>query len=427
MARDRTICGIDVGSFKVATVVAALGEDERVSIIGVSSVPSKGVKKGQVVDIEDAVRAITESVESAERMAGCSITSAYVAMGGPQIECVNQHAVVAVAQPEGEIRQSDVDRVNDGARAIALPPAREILHVIPRSYTVDGQAGVRDPIGMSGIRLETDTHIVTGATPAMRNLAKCVNLAEVDVAELVFTALASSEAVLSDTEKELGVVLIDIGGETTDVMMWVDGSVAHSAVIPIGGRHITQDIAVGLRISLESAENLKLKLGIVPKQVVTPGEERPAARRSDEILDLKAMGVHEEVGKVLRKTVTDTIMKPRLQEIFKYVGQEIKRSKFGTQVPSGLVITGGASLTYGLLDQAKYTLEFPARLGGASGFSGLTDEIESPAFATAAGLVLYALKSEGGSSEVNLPVLGKGLPIKAISGKVVNLIKSFLP
>ena len=208
MAKDKIICGIDVGSSKVATLIASVGEDDRISIVGVSSVPSRGVKKGQVVDIEDAVTAINESVESAERMSGCSVANTYVSMGGPQIESVNQHAVVAVAQQEGEIRESDVARVNDAARAIALPSAREILHVIPRSFTVDGQAGVRDPIGMTGVRLETDTHIVTGASTAMRNLAKCVNVVGVDVAELVFSGLASSEAVLTETEKELGVVLI---------------------------------------------------------------------------------------------------------------------------------------------------------------------------------------------------------------------------
>ena len=241
MAKDKIICGIDVGSSKIATLIASLSEDNRLNLIGVAATNSRGVKKGQVVDIDDAVQAITESVESAERMAGCSVASAFVSMGGPQIESVNQHAVVAVAQPEGEIREGDIARVNDAARAIALPSAREILHVIPRSFTVDGQMGIRDPIGMTGVRLETDTHLITGATTAMRNLAKCVNMVGVDVDELVFSGLGSSESVLTETEKELGVVLVDIGGETTDVVIFVDGAIAYSSVIPLGGRHVTSD------------------------------------------------------------------------------------------------------------------------------------------------------------------------------------------
>ncbi len=428
MAKDKIICGVDVGSSKVATLITMIGEDDRINLIGVSSTPSRGVKKGQIVDIEDAVAAITESVESAERMAGCSVSSAFVAMGGPQIESVNQHAVVAVAQPEGEIRDGDIARVNDAARAIALPSARETLHSIARSFTVDGQPGIRDPLGMTGVRLETDTHIITGATTAMRNLAKCINMVGVDVDELVFSGLASAEAVLTDTEKELGVVLVDIGGETTDVVMYVDGAIAYSSVIPLGGRHVTSDIAVGLRISLESAERLKLKLGEVVKVPVMPeGSEKEAKKKEDDSLDLKALGIVEEGQKIPRKAITDTIIRPRLQEIFKYVAKEIKKSGFSSQVPSGLVLAGGAASTIGLLEQAKYILGFSARLGRTEGFVGLTDEIESPAFATSAGLIMYGMRSRGGGQEMNLPVLGKGLPIKAISAKITSILKSFLP
>lgn len=435
MQRDKIICGIDVGSSKVATLIAMVGSDDRINLIGVSATPSKGVKKGQVVDIEDAVSGITESVESAERMAGTSVSSAFVTMGGPQIESVNQHAVVAVAQPEGEIREGDIERVNEAARAIPLASAREILHVKARSFTVDGQLGIRDPIGMTGVRLETDTHIITGATTAMRNLAKCVNMVGVDIDELVFSGLAAAEAVLTDTEKELGVVLIDIGGETTDVVILVDGAIAYSAVIPIGGRHVTSDIAVGLRVSLESAELLKIKISTLPKTPVMPegmdreGDMRASAgkKKDEELLDLKSIGIMED-HKISRKAVGEGIIRPRLQEIFRFVGKEIKKSGFGAQIPSGLVITGGAANTLGLLDQAKYILGFPARLGRNEGFVGLTDEIESPAFSAVAGLILYGVRGGGSSTqELNLPVLGKGLPIKAISQKVSNIIKSFLP
>lgn len=434
MPRDKVICGIDVGSSKIATIIASVGEDDRINLIGVSSTPSRGVKKGQVVDIEEAVGAITESVESAERMAGYSVSSALVSLGGPHIESTNSHAVVAVAQPEGEINENDIRRVNDGARAIALPSSREIVHVVPRTFTVDGQEGIRDPIGMTGVRLETDTHIITGSTTSMRNLVKCVGMVGIEAEELVFSGLASSESVLTETEKELGVILVDIGGETTDIVMYVDGAMAYSSVIPLGARHVTSDIAVGLRISLEAAEKIKIKLGELHKRPVMPERDRNLdfekgvqKRKEEELLDPKELGIPEDM-KISRKAVTDSIIRPRLQEIFKYVGKEIKKSGFGAQTPAGLVICGGGALTVGLLDQAKYVLGFSARIGTIEGFIGLTDEVESPSFATAAGLVLYGSRHpvgmEGGMS---LPVLGKGLPFKQLTQRITDLIKSFLP
>ncbi len=425
MAKDKIVCGIDVGSSKIATLIATILEDGRLNLIGVSSIPSRGVKKGQIVDIESAVAAITESVESAERMAGYSLSQSFVSMGGPQIESTNSHAVVAVAEPDGEIKPSDIGRVNEAARAIALPSSREILHVIPRTFTVDGQEGISDPIGMTGVRLETDTHIVTGPTTSMRNLVKCIGMVGVDVRELVFSGVASSYAVLTETEKELGVILVDIGGETTDIVIYVDGAVAYSSVIPLGGRHVTSDIAVGLRISLESAEKIKHWLGRTPK-VPTMPDEKGERKKEEEVLDLKALNITEDIQKISRKAVVDSIIRPRLQEIFKFVGKEIKKSGFGTQTPSGLVIAGGGALTVGAMDQAKYILGFPARLGKIESFTGLVDEIESPTFATAAGLLIYGAKSNG-SSEMSLPVLGGGLPIKAMKQKVTDLIKSFLP
>ncbi len=433
MAKDRVICGIDVGSSKIATLIASIDETGKINLIGVSATPSKGVKKTQVVDIEEAVAAITDSVEAAERMAGYSISSAFVSLGGPQIESVNQHAVVAVSEPEGEIKESDIRRVNDAARAIPLPSSREILHVIPRTFTVDGQEGIKDPIGMTGVRLETETHIITGATTSMRNLVKCVSQVGIDVTELVFSGIAASLAVLSDTEKELGVVLVDIGGETTDVVIFIDGSVAYSSVVPIGARHITSDMAVGLRVSLESAEKIKLSLSKLPKapavsekfeetgKVVTNGK-----KKEEEAIDINNLGISEDIQKISRKAVVDGIIKPRLQEIFKYVGKEIKKSGFGTQIPSGLVICGGGAQTIGVLDQAKYVLGFPARVGMIEGLAGLVEEIDSPAFATAAGLILYGA-TQGSQGQIHLPVLAGSLPIKGMIQKGIDLVKSFLP
>lgn len=429
MAKDKVICGIDVGSSKIATLIATIGEDGRINLIGAAATHSKGVKKGQIVDIESAVEAITESVESAERMAGYSVSASYVSMGGPQIESINSHAVVAVAEPDSEIKDNDIMRVNDAARAIALPSSREILHVIPRTFTVDGQAGINDPRGMTGIRLETDTHIITGPTTSMRNLIKCVGMVGVDIKELVFSGVASAQSVLTDTEKELGVIVVDIGGETTDIVIFVDGAIAYSAVIPLGGRHITSDIAVGLRISLESAEKIKQWLGKTPKMPATPDDKETLSmskKKEDEILDLKSLGIPEDIQKVSRKAVVDSIIRPRLQEIFKYIGKEIKKSGYGSQVPSGLVLCGGGSLTVGTIEQAKYILGFPARIGKAEGFIGLVDEIDTPAFASAAGLILYGTKASP-DTQMSMPVLGSGLPIKAVTQKVTDLLKSFLP
>ena len=279
---------------------------------------------------------------------------------------------------------------------------------------------------MTGVRLETDTHIITGPTTSMRNLVKCVGMVGVDVRELVFSGVGSAHAVLTETEKELGVILVDIGGETTDIVIFVDGAIAYSSVIPLGGRHVTSDIAVGLRISLESAEKIKQWLGRTPKVPTMPDEKEIGKKKEEEILELKSLGITEDVQKISRKAVVDSIIRPRLQEIFKFVGKEIKKSGFGSQTPSGLVLAGGGSLTVGTLDQAKYILGFPARLGKIEGFMGLIDEIESPTFATAAGLLMYGAKSSG-SSEMSLPVLGGGLPIKAMKQKVTDLIKSFLP
>jgi len=429
MAKDKVICGIDVGSSKIATLIATIDETEKISLIGVSSTLSKGVKKDQVVDIDEAVEAITSSVEAAERMAGYSISQAFVSLGGPQIESSNSHAVVAVSQPEGEINQSDILRVNDAAKAIALPSSREILHVIPRTFTVDGQEGIKDPIGMTGVRLETETHIISGSSTSMRNLVKCIQEVGIDVSELVFSGIASSLSVLTDTEKELGVVLLDIGGETTDVVIFVDGSVAYSSVVPIGARHITSDMAVGLRVSLESAEKIKLSLGKVQKSPALAQEASESIadkKKGEEILDIKALGIEEDIQKISKKAVLEGIIRPRLQEIFKYVGREIKKSGFGTQIPSGVVICGGGAQTVGILDQAKYVLGFPSRIGKIEGLAGLVEEIDSPSFTAAAGLILYGA-SQTSTGELHLPVLSGNLPIKGLIEKGIALIKSFLP
>ena len=256
--RDKVLSGIDIGSSKITTLITAMKEDRLPHVIGVSTVESKGIRKGQVVDIEEAIQAISPSLEAAERMAGSSISNAFITIGGSHIASQNSHGIVAVADPDKEITASDVSRVIDAAKAVSIPSTRQIIHVLPRGFIVDGQDGIADPVGMTGVRLEVDLHLITGSTTAIKNIEKCVQELGVAIQGIVFGGFASAFTVLSDTEKELGVVLIDIGGGTTDIAILVEGALAYSSVIPIGAKNITRDLASGLRISLESAEKIKL-------------------------------------------------------------------------------------------------------------------------------------------------------------------------
>lgn len=416
MAKDKVVTAIDVGSSKITTVMAAGLKEDKFSVIGVATVPSKGLKKGQIVDIEETVAAISESVDSAERMAGISIGSALVSVGGAHIQSQNSKGVVAVSNPEGEITPQDITRVVDAARAVSLPSSREILHVLPREFLVDGQAGIKDPLGMTGVRLEVDTQIVTGATTAIRNLAKCINEVGVDIESVVFSGLASSYAVLSDTERELGVVLVDIGAGTTDIALWVDGALSFSGVLPVGARNVTNDIAVGLRVSLESAEKIKLLLSTVGKS-------------ADE-LDLSALDLPEEVKKVSRKTLIEGIIKPRLLEIFTFVGMEIQKSGFGGMTPSGVVITGGGAQTIGVIEACRTRLAMPCRIGVPLEdlkLTGLIEELTSSQFATSVGLILYGTKNPALPSSPKFDRLLPNLPVKNLLPKLTGFIKSFLP
>lgn len=429
MAREKVIVGIDMGTNKIATLIGSgTSDSEGINIIGVSTVPSRGLRKGQVVDIEETTGTIAESLEAAERMAGYSVSQAFVSVGGSHIACQNSHGVVAVALPEKEITPEDVNRVIEAAKAISLPSSREVLHVLPRGFIVDSTEGIKDPVGMTGVRLEVDTHIISGGSTALRNLAKCVSEVGVDVEELVFGGLATSLAVLSETEKELGVVTVDIGGGTTGVCLYVEGSLAYSSVIPIGAKNITNDLAIGLRVSLESAEKIKLALGERPREVVTAEEGHE--KNGDEI-DLSHLGLTEEVRKVSRKTLTEGIIKPRLNEIFTIVGLEIKKSGFAGLTPAGVVLAGGGALTIGSVEAAKRNLAMPVRIGTPADVTGLIDEILTPSFATAVGLLFYGAKhGERGERKFSFGSVGRifdKIPIKSAAGKVIDLIRSFLP
>lgn len=432
MARDRIISGIDIGTSKTTTLIASVEDDGELRIIGVATVESRGIRKGQIVNIEEATSAISESLEAAERMAGTSVGKTFVLVGGNHIASMNSHGVVAVAEPDREISPNDVHRVIDAAKAISLPSSRDILHVVPRGYIVDGQDGIVDPVNMTGVRLEVETHLITGGSIAIRNLLKCVEDLGVEVGGLVFGGLASAHAALTDTEKELGVVLVDIGGGTTDIAMYVDGALSYSSVIPIGAINVTKDVAAGLRISLESAEKIKLALGQLPKVAALPPSEDDKTKKHDDTdeMDITSLHLPEELRTLSRKTLVEGIIKPRLNEIFSMVGLEIKKSGFGGMTPSGIVITGGGALTAGAVECARRNLAMPVHIGYPHSLTGLIDEIMTPAYTASIGLLLFGLKfekTEGAPLFSGIGKIGDRIPVKGIAGKIVDLVKSFLP
>lgn len=424
MPKDRVVVGIDIGSSKVTTIIATL-QNSQPNIIGVATSPSRGLRKGQVVDIDETTATITQSLEAAERMAGYSAGSAFVSVDGVHIESTNSKGVVAIGNPNGEIEEEDVLRVVEAARAISLPSSREILHVIPRYFVVDSQTGIKDPIGMNGVRLEVETHIITGAATALRNIAKCVGQVGVDVAALVFAGLASSYAVLTDTERELGVVLIDFGGGTTDITIFTEGSPAASSVLPVGARNITNDLAIGLRLSLESAEKIKLALSAPPKVAVDVDESgQPHDKKESDQLDVAGLGIEEDLRQVSKKTLVDGIMKPRLREILNMAKIEIQKSALLGLTPSGVVLTGGGAATVGMVELAKQELAMPVRIGLPGPATGLVDEVASPAYAASLGLVMHGAQYR--QEELRLPLIGR-IEVKNVVGKGIDWIKSLLP
>ncbi len=428
MSEGKIVVGVDIGTSKIVSLIARV--DDEVSVLGVSEVSAKGVKKGQIVDIEEAVEAINNSLDGAERMAGYSVSHIIASINGSHIESLNSRGVVAVAAPQGEITQNDVTRVIDAAKAVSLPSSREIIHVLPRNYIVDGQEGIKDPVGMTGIRLEVDTHIISSNATSLRNLEKAFSQVGIDVDGIVFSGYASSLAVLTDTEKELGVILVDIGAGTTDISIYIEGAVSYSAVLPIGARHITNDLAIGLRISLESAEKIKMLLSESSKIKIKREDEFGQDRELKDLdeMDLSHLNLQEELRKVSRKTLVDGIIKPRLNEIFGMIGQELKKSGYGSLTPAGIVITGGGAGTIGVTESAKRTLAMPVRIGIPTNIKGLIDEIQDASFATVVGL---AICGEGFETAASLP-FGISVPkfnihFNKLFSRIFSFAKSFMP
>lgn len=434
MPQGRILAGIDIGSSKIATVIAQAIPDtgERsLRILGVSWAPSSGVRKGQIVDIEETSTVLLQAVERAERMAGFTIDRVVIVINGGHVGCQNSHGVVAVSSPDGEIGREDVDRAVGAAQAISLPASREIIHVLPSEFIVDQESGVKDPVGMAGVRLEVETHLVTASSTALKNLTKCVEEVGANVAGVIFSGLAASIAVLTETEKELGVVLIDFGGGTTSLAVFIEGALVHSRVLPIGAKNITNDIAIGLRTSLESAEKIKISLSETsPKR---GGKESPG--KEDEI-DLGDVGEGGEERRISRKTLVDGIIRPRLNEIFSMVGMELKSAGLGGRTPAGVVLTGGGALTAGAQESARRMLALPVRLGvpisNSDGpeVTGIVEDVSSPSFAGTVGAVLWAAQTGTHSSSFYLGAISRTfekIPMKGIFGRVVEVVKGLLP
>lgn len=439
MAKKTVITAIDIGTEKVCTLIASCPPDsDTIQVLGASSIPSKGMKKSQIVDLDDTIDVLTKSIDSAERMAGFGVTSAYVSLSGSQISSQNSKGVVAVANPNGEIQESDVARVVEAARAVSLPSSREIVHVIPKQFQVDGQDGIKDPIGMSGVRLEVEAHIITVSSIAVRNLTKCLAEVGISVSGFVFSGLASSLSTLTETEKELGVVLLDIGAGSTSMSVFVEGGMTYSTVFPIGARHITQDIALGAHVSLAFAEKIKLFLsgsGLVSTKALASEtrDERKERLKREDTIDGRSIGV-DDAPTLSRKVVIENIMVPRMREIFTMVGKELEKEKLFTLVPAGVVLTGGGAMSTEILEVCRRTLSLSCRVGIPSGVSGLLDDVENPSYACATGLILYGKKLGGEEVRANRQGGGDGSIVSVILSKIhgiiaklISLAQSLLP
>lgn len=375
------IVALDIGTSKVVTIVGEINHENEIEIIGIGSHPSRGLKKGVVVNIESTVESIQRAVEEAELMAGCQIHSVFAGIAGSHIRSLNSHGIVAIR--DKEVSGSDVERVIDAARAVAIPADQKILHVLPQEFIIDQQDGIREPVGMSGVRLEAKVHLVTGAVSAAQNIIKCVRRCDLDVDDVILEQLASSHSVLSDDEKELGVCLVDIGGGTTDIAIFTEGAIRHTAVIPIAGDQVTNDIAVALRTPTQYAEDIKIKYACALTQLAN----------ADETIEVPGIG-DRPPRRLARQTLAE-VVEPRYEELFTLIQAELRRSGFEEICAAGIVLTGGTSKMEGVIDLAEEIFHMPVRLGMPQGVYGLVDVVRNPIYATGVGLLLFGQHNRG--------------------------------
>ena len=379
--REQYVVGLDVGTSKVTAVVGELLDGDGLDVIGIGVSESRGIKRGVVVNLEAAVDSIKKAIEDAELMAGVEIDSVHLGLSGPHVKGFNSRGVIAVAGKNREITREDVRRVIEAAKAVSLPAGREILHVLPQDFVVDEQDGIGAPVGMTGVRLEVNVHIITGNQSATQNIVACVNRAGINVVETIVEQLAASESVLTDDEKELGVALVDIGGGTTDVAIYERGSLWHTAVAGVGGDHFTNDIAVGLRTPVPDAEKIKRKSGCALSAMVD----------EDETMEVASVGGRKP--RVMARQILAEILQPRAEEIFHVVWDEIRRAGYEKSLNSGIVLTGGGAILDGMPEIAEQIFDLPIRRGCPTGVGGLADHVNSPTFATGVGLVLYGYRN----------------------------------
>ena len=374
---ERSIASIDVGTTKVCTLVGEVNELGVLRIVGVGVSPSRGLRKGVVVNANEAADAIVASVERAERISGYQVTRAYVGIAGPHVASRNSRGLVAIPRGDQGITDEDVARALDASQAVSIPEHHEVLHVVPRGFSIDGQEGVSDPRGMYGARLEVEAHLVTGSTPSIQNLVKCVHSLNVELDELIVAPLASGEAVLTETERTMGVALADIGGGTTDIAIFIEGSVWHTAVLPVGGNHLTNDVAICLRTPFDEAEEIKKKWG----------HARPSEVPADQDLDIAAFG--EETHQKISRRQLSEVLNARVEEIASLIMQEIKRSGYDGLLPAGVVLCGGTSQLPGMAEVVRDVIGLPVRIGQPHDLQGLVDTLTSPAYATSVGLLMW--------------------------------------
>ena len=379
MAEARIYAGLDIGTTKITAIVAEPEEDgEGIRVIGVGTAPSDGLKRGVVVNLEKTTRSIQYAVQEAERMSGRTIRGVFAGIAGDHIRGINSRGVIAVSRKDAEIRPHDLERVIEAAKAVAIPADREILHVLPQEFIVDDQDGIRDPVGMSGVRLEAEVHIITGAASACRNVIRAAERAGLEVEELVLEPLASADAVLTQDERDLGVALLDIGGGTTDVAIFYEGSVRHTEVIGLGGSNVTNDLAIGLRTPVERAEQLKLQSGCALTSMVRP----------QEVVQVPSVGGRSD--REVSRHMLAMMIEPRIEEIFELSKKEIRTNHIADLLGAGVVLTGGASSLMGMPELAEQVFDLPVRRGFPMGITGLTEAVCDPRFATGVGLAIHA-------------------------------------
>lgn len=440
---NRIITALDIGSTKISTVISSLEEGQPPSVIGVATYPSQGLKKGVIVNIDDAINSIAASLEAAERMAGLTVSSVYISINGKHITSTNNKGVVAVAQDE--IIADDVFRAIESARTVSIPPSREILHVIPREFIVDAQGGIKDPIGMSGTRLEVDAHIISATSSALHNLVKCVQQLGLRVDDIVFTGWAASNAVLTPTEKELGVMQLDIGGGTTSITSFVEDAITYSGSLPLGGANLTSDLAIGLRVSLEDSERIKLNAEELIKHTKNElpvseatkkrekllgkegedGDTKKSGKKKKDIIDVSKLEI--EGVNTISKKLFEEIIDARLSEVFDLVIKQVEEAGHETRLPAGVVITGGTALVPGITSIAKKVFGVPARIGYPKGVDGLVDEISNPAYSVVQGLALYGAMDEGYGGARKQVSLKNTNNSEGVASKITGFIRNLLP